>query len=442
MKIVKKIGSMLCALGFVGAAQAENITVIHAGQLLDEPGKPPKEAHSIIIRDGLIDQVLPTASFSEQSLGVADGDILEIHNLEDKFVLPGLIDGHVHLTSELNPQGRLQTVQMSDADRAMMGALHAKRTLMAGFTTVRDVGAGTGDAIFALRDATANGWVSGPRIFASGATISVTGGHGDGTQGYRDDIAHMFKASGNSGTCDGVESCRRAVREQVRRGADHIKLTATGGVLSNTAAGTEVQFFEDELKAIMDTAHSMGRKVTAHAHGKNGIDAALEAGVDSIEHGTYLDPESVRLFRRSGAYLVPTLLAGQTVVEIAESPNSFLTPPQRKKSLQVGPQMIEMARTAHDGGVKIAFGTDSGVSRHGDNAREFELLVKAGMTPAEAVYSATVAGADNLGMSDSLGTLRPGKLGDLIAVDGNPLQDISVLLDVEFVMKEGVLYKE
>ncbi|MCI5046986.1 MAG: amidohydrolase family protein [Aquisalinus sp.] len=443
MKLAKLILALaVVAMSFNGAAQADSIAVIHAGQLLDQPGEPPKSDHSVIIRDGVVTEVLPTANVNEADLDIGPDDTIEIHNLKDKFVLPGLIDGHVHLTSELNPQGRLQTVQMSDADRAMMGALHARRTLMAGFTTVRDVGAGTGDAIFALRDATARGWIPGPRIFASGATISVTGGHGDGTQGYRDDIAHMFKASGNSGTCDGVETCRRAVREQVRRGADHIKLTATGGVLSNTAAGTEVQFFEDELQAIMDTAHSMGRKVTAHAHGKNGIDAALAAGVDSIEHGTYLDAESVRLFRRAGAYLVPTLLAGQTVVEIAESPNSFLTPPQRAKSLLVGPQMIEMARRAHQGGVKIAFGTDSGVSQHGDNAREFELLVKAGMTAEEAVYSATVAGADNLGMSDKLGTLEAGKYGDLIAVDGNPLEDITVLLDVEFVMKEGVLYKD
>ena len=433
---------LVVTAAFAAGAQAGEISVVHAGQLMAQPGQPFRAAQTVIIRDGRVEKVVATATYDEADLGASPEDTVKTWDLKDHYVLPGLIDGHVHLTSELNPQGRLQAVQMSDADRAMMGALHARRTLMAGFTTVRDVGAGSGDAIFALRDATARGWVAGPRIFASGSTISVTGGHGDGTQGYRNDIAHMFKDAGTSGTCDGVASCRSAVREQVRRGADHIKLTATGGVLSNTAAGTEQQFFNDELEAIMETAHAMGRKVTAHAHGKRGIDSALEAGVDAIEHGTYLDRESVRLFRKSGAYLVPTILAGQTVVEIAQSPGNFLTPPQREKALQVGPQMIEMARIAHTGGVKVAFGTDSGVSKHGDNAREFALLVQAGMTPMEAIYAATVAGADNLGQSENLGTLEAGKYGDLIAVSANPLENVDALLEVDFVMKDGVAYKE
>jgi len=242
--------------------------------------------------------------------------------------------------------------------------------------------------------------------------------------------------------CNGVGDCRRAVREQVRRGADHIKLTATAGVLSNTAAGLEQQFFEDELKAIMDTAHSMGRRVTAHAHGVQGINAALKAGVDSIEHGTYLDKESIRLFKRAGAYLVPTLLAGATVAEWAEDPNSFLTPPQRAKAAEVGPRMLDMARRAHEGGIKIAFGTDSGVSQHGDNAKEFALLVEAGLTPKEAIISATVSAADNMGKSEKVGSLTPGKYGDLVAVDGDPLSDITELEDVDFVMKGGVAYKK
>ncbi len=227
----------------------------------------------------------------------------------------------------------------------------------------------------------------------------------------------------------------------MRRGADHIKLTATGGVLSNTSAGTDQQFFDDELEAIMDTAHSMGRRVTAHAHGKRGIDSALRAGVDTIEHGTYMDKETVRLFKRNGAYLVPTLLAGDTVTQMAKMPNTFLTPPQVEKSLQVGPQMLGMVKLAHQNGVQIAFGTDSGVSRHGHNAREFALLVEAGMTPEQAITSATVVSAANLGQSDHLGTLEVGKLGDLIAVDGDPYANVEELLDVDFVMKEGVAYK-
>lgn len=425
------------AIVLVSPVRAAEYVIVHAGTLLAEPGKAPVSNASVIIEDGRVLRI--ESGFSSADGFASPQDIVTIYDLSDHFVLPGLIDSHVHLTSENNPQGRLQTVQMSDADRAMLGALYARRTLMAGFTTVRDVGARGGDAIFALRDAINQGWIEGPRIFASGSTISVTGGHGDGTQGYRDDVADVLASSGR---CDGVAACRRAVREQVRRGADHIKLTSTGGVLSNTAAGTEQQFFDDELVAIMETAHSMRRKVTAHAHGVNGINAALEAGVDSIEHGTYLDKESIRLFRRNDAYLVPTLLAGATVVEWANDPDTFLTPPQQAKSLQVGPRMLEMARRAHQGGVKIAFGTDSGVSAHGDNAREFALLVEAGMTPMEAIYSATVAGADHLGKSDMIGSLEPGKQADLIAVEGDPLADVTVLEAVSFVMKGGMVYKD
>ncbi len=266
----------------------------------------------------------------------------------------------------------------------------------------------------------------------------MAAGHRDGTQGFRDDIAGVLSPAG---VCNGVSDCRRAVRDQVRRGADHIKLTATAGVLSNTAAGLEQQFFADELEAIMEAAHSMNRRVTAHAHGVRGINAALRAGVDAIEHGTYLDDESIRLFKQTGAYLVPTLLAGATVVAWAEDPDSFLLPPQRAKALEVGPNMLDMARRAHRNGVKIAFGTDSGVSIHGENAQEFLLLIEAGLTPTEAIRSATVTGAANLGQSDKLGTIEPGKYGDLVAVDGDPTTDVAELLDIGFVMKGGVAYK-
>ena len=427
------------ALGFVlnAPAQAADVAIVHAGRLLADARSDVRTNQSIIIRDGKVAAIMP-GFVDAAAAGVTAEDNVSIHNLKSMFVMPGLIDGHVHITSENNPQGRLQTVQMSDPDRAIAAAGFARKTLMAGFTTVRDVGARGGDAVFALRDGIRRGDVIGPRVYASGSTISVTGGHGDGTQGYRDDIAHVLASTG---VCDGVGDCRRAVREQVRRGADHIKLTSTAGVLSNTSAGLEQQFFEDELKAIMDTAHSMGRRVTAHAHGVQGINAALRAGVDSIEHGTYLDKESIRLFKRNGAYLVPTLLAGATVVEWAEDPKSFLTPPQRAKAAIVGPRMVDMARRAHSGGVKIAFGTDSGVSAHGDNAREFALMVEAGMTPKEAIISATINIADNMGKLEELGTLEEGKHGDLIAVNGNPLTDITELEDVDFVMKAGVAYK-
>ena len=425
------------ATALAGAAAAADIVVIHAGALLAEPGEAPASEQSIVIRDGKIAEIRD-GFIDAAAAGAGAGEDVKIHDLSDMFVLPGLIDGHVHITHENNPRARLQRVEMSAADYAIAGARFARTTLMAGFTTVRDVGARERDAIFALRAGVDRGDVIGPRIFASGSTISVTGGHGDGTQGYRDDIGELLH---HTGVCNGVGECRHAVREQVRAGADHIKLTATAGVLSNTAAGLEQQFFKDELEAIMASAHAMNRKVTAHAHGVAGINAALRAGVDAIEHGTYLDNESIRLFRRNGAYLVPTVLAGVTVAEWAKDPESFLLPPQRAKAAEVGPRMLEMARRAHEGGVKIAFGTDSGVSRHGDNAREFALLVEAGMTPMEAIYAATVAGADNLGKSDVLGTIAPGKYADIIAVDGDPLTDVTELEDVGFVMKGGKVYK-
>jgi imidazolonepropionase-like amidohydrolase len=430
------IATSLAALA--GTADAASVTIVHAGKLLAVPGKAVQSEQSVVIRDGKVAAVMP-GYVDAAAAGAGADDKVTVHDLKNMFVLPGLIDGHVHITSENNPQGRLQRVEMSEADQAIAGAGFARKTLMAGFTTVRDVGAGSSDAIFALRDGVARGDVVGPRIFASGATISVTGGHGDGTQGYRDDVGELLHSRG---VCDGPDDCRRAVRDQVRRGADHIKLTSTGGVLSNTAAGLEQQFFDDELAAIMDTAHAMGRKVTAHAHGASGINGALRAGVDSIEHGSYLDDEGIRLLKKTGAYLVPTMLAGATVGEWADDPNSFLLPPQRAKARQVAPVLKDMVRRAHKAGVKIAFGTDSGVSKHGENGKEFPLLVGAGLTPAEAIKTATVNIADNMGKSDIMGTLEPGKFGDLIAVEGDPTADIDELLDVDFVMKEGVAYKQ
>ena len=419
------------------AAFAADVAIVHAGRLMAVPGAPVLSAQTVVIRDGRIAAVIP--GYAEgAAAGIAKEDDVRTYDLKNYTVLPGLIDSHVHILGENNPQSRLQAVELSDADDAIAGAGFAKKTLEAGFTTVRDVGAGPGDAIFALRDGIRRGDVAGPRIFASGATISITGGHGDGTQGYRDDIAHVLASPA---VCNGAGDCRRAVREQVRRGADHIKLTATGGVLSNTASGLELQFQPDELAAIVDSAHAMGRKVTAHAHGVGGVNAALAAGVDSIEHGTYLDDESVRLFRKTGAYLVPTLLAGATVSQWADDPNSFLLPPQRAKAREAGPRLRDMARRAHRGGVKIAFGTDTGVSKHGENAKEFPLLVEAGMTPTEAIRSATVVAAAHLGQSANLGSVEAGKAGDLVAVRGDPAADISELLDVDFVMKEGIVHK-
>jgi len=405
-------------------------TFVHVGRLLADP------ATGVVQRDKTL--VIEGNQVVEVRDGFVSGDAGEarIVDLRDSFVLPGLIDSHVHLTGQQNPNARLEGVTQSDSDQAMLGAGYARRTLMAGFTTVADLGA-TNESIFALRDAVRRGDVPGPRIIASGEAVSVHGGHGD-INGYREDIMHLF--TGES-ICSGAEDCMRAVRLQVRSGADIIKITATGGVLSNTAAGLGQQFSDAELAAIVGAAHRMGRRVTAHAHGVDGINAFLRAGGDSIEHGTYLDDESIRLFRREGTWLVPTLLAGDFVARIASGPDNFFTPAQTAKALEAGPRMLDMVRRAHAGGVRIAFGTDSGVSAHGDNAQEFALLVRAGMTPLEAVQSATVGAAAHLRISQEAGRLAPGMPADLIAVTGDPLTDVTVLERVRFVMKGGVVYR-
>jgi imidazolonepropionase-like amidohydrolase len=410
-------------------AQTQPTTFIQAGHVLVDPASGKVEtAKTLVIQDGKVARI-------------ADGYISEpggkVVDLKTSFVLPGLIDSHVHITGQQNPNARLEEVTQSAAEQAMVGARYARKTLMAGFTTVADLG-GDNEAVFALRKATALGDVPGPRIIAAGSAISVHGGHGD-VNGYREDVMHVLRPGS---VCSGPDDCRRAVREQVWKGADVIKITATGGVLSNTAAGLGQQFSSPELEAIVDSAHRMGRRVTAHAHGGDGITSFLKAGGDSIEHGTWLDAEGIALMKKNGAYLVPTLMAGDFVVRIVQGPNNFFTPAQSAKALQAGPMMLAMTRRAHDAGVKIAFGTDTGVSAHGDNAGEFGLLVKAGLTPLETIQAATVNAADHLQISTVAGSLTPGHAADLIAVQGDPLKDVEVLKQVGFVMKGGTVYKD
>lgn len=428
---MKKLLTGVCALALAGAlsgvAYAETVFV-QAGKLLADPATGKVEtAKTLVLENGKVTKIV-------------DGYVAEpggkVVDLKDSFVLPGLIDSHVHLTHEQSPNSRLNAVTRGPADEAMVGAGFARKTLMAGFTTVADLGADN-KAIFALRDGIKRGDVPGPRIIAAGSAVSIHGGHAD-VNGYSEEVMHVLRPTS---VCSGADDCRRATREQVWLGADIIKITATGGVLSNTAAGLSQQFSDEELKAIVDAAHRMGRKVTAHAHGLDGINSFLRAGGDSIEHGTYLDNDSIALFKKNGAYLVPTLMAGDFVYRIASGPNNFLTPNQTAKALEAGPKMLAMARRAHEGGVKIAFGTDTGVSAHGDNAGEFALLVKAGLTPLEAIQTATVNAADHFSLSSEIGSLAPGKAADLIAVKGDPLSDVTVLRDVTSVIKGGVVYK-
>jgi imidazolonepropionase-like amidohydrolase len=412
-----------------GVSPQAGTTFVEAGRLLADP------SNGVVQRDKTL--VIRGNQVVEVRDGfVGDASQGKVVDLRNGFVLPGLIDSHVHLTGQQNPNSRLENVTESNATQAMVGARYARRTLMAGFTTVADLGA-TNESIFALRDAVKAGDVPGPRIIAAGSSVSIHGGHGD-VNGYREDVMHLLSSES---ICSGPEDCMRAVRTQVRAGADIIKITATGGVLSNTAAGLAQQFSDPELTAIVESAHRMGRQVTAHAHGVDGINAFLRAGGDSIEHGTYLDDQSIRLFKSNGAWLVPTLLAGDFVARIASGPDNFFTPAQTAKALEAGPKMLDMARRAHEGGVKIAFGTDSGVSAHGDNAQEFALLVRAGLTPLEAIQAATVGAAEHLRISNEAGKIAVGMPADIVAVAGDPLTDVTELERMRFVMKGGVVYR-
>lgn len=418
--------AMAALVGASGWASAQDVTIIEAGKLLAVPGQGYLTDQTVTIEDGKIVSV--EAGFKRHPASA------RIVNLRNAYVLPGLIDSHVHLTNEFSPTSRVNILSESEVDAALNGALHARRTLLAGFTTVQDVG-GANEAIFSLRDAIRAGKVAGPRIRASGRAITPTGGHGD-ANGFSPALTKIFTGPN---ACDGADDCRRAVRDAVRSGADVIKITATGGVLSNTKAGLEQQFYDDEIAAIVETAAMMGRKVTAHAHGKGGIEAALRNGVHSIEHGTYLDDETIALFKSNNATLVPTVLAGVTVTGWTEEP--WLPEPSREKAAVVGPLMLDMLARAKAGGVNIAFGTDTGVSKHGQNADEFMLMMDAGFSEEEAIRAATVIAAEHIEMADQIGTIEAGKYGDLVAVSSDPLVDINALKSITLVVKDGQIFR-
>ncbi len=417
---------MLASILLNNSFADERITIVYAGTLLAVPGEAPKARQTITIEGNRITAI--DDGFADPANIAGQVTIID---LSDKFVLPGLMDMHVHLLGELGPNSRTEVLHVTTSMQALKGALHAKRTLQAGFTTVRDLG-GKPEAIYALRDAIGQGVVPGPRILAAGSTIAATGGHGD-VDGVKAELLTLWTPRT---ICDGPYDCRRATRYAIKYGADWIKITATGGVLSDTATGTDQQMTNDELREIMDTAHKLGVKVAAHAHGTNGINAALNAGVDSIDHGSFLDDESIRLFKRTGAYLVPTLLPGHKVPPTMEG-NPFFTEAIKAKALAASAASRANFGKAYKGGVKIAFGTDTGVTRHGANAEEFALMVGAGMSEMDAIRSATVVTAELIEMSDSLGTIEPGKLADMIAVDSSPLDDITVLEHVSAVIKDG-----
>ncbi|WP_057882443.1 metal-dependent hydrolase family protein [Tsuneonella troitsensis] len=412
--------------GAVAAQETAAVSYIHAGRLLDRPGEAPRGPSTIIVRDGKVAEVRDGLVVPEAGATLVD--------LKDSFVLPGLIDMHVHLLGIGGDplRARLEALTSEDEDDVLYGAGNARTTLRAGFTTVRDLG-GTARSIRALRDAIARGDVEGPTIVNAGEPISVTGGHGDPLNGLSATIAHAVEPEVVN-TCDGADDCRRAVRRQVGRGAQVIKFMATGGVLSNVSGGLGRAMMPEEMKAVIDTAHALGRKVAAHSHAKEGTAAAVEAGVDTIDHGTFLDDATVRLMKARGTWLVPTMIAPVTALQQARA--GLLPPATIPKAEEAGAAARESHRRAIAAGVRIAFGTDSGVSKHGENAKEFALMVDAGMTPAQAIKAATADAAEALGRSE-IGRIAPGMAADMIAVDGDPLADVRELENVDFVMKAG-----
>lgn len=410
------------------AAPAEILTVIHAGNLLVEPGKPPRRNASVIVRGKTIIEIRD---------GFADIPGARVVDLRDRSVLPGLIDSHVHLSGlDDRLQSRLLANGRDNEDEAYTALLNARKTLLAGFTTVRDLG-GDPRLVISLRDAIAAGQLSGPSILSAARMVSVSGGHGDGRNGVNRGLAGLVSSGGN--TCNGADDCRRATREQISAGADVIKFAATGGVLSNVPGGLNQQMMDDEMRAVVQTAKMFGRKVAAHAHGVNGVNAALRAGVDSIEHGTFTNAETFKLYRETGAYYVPTLLA--PAAALADGKRGALTPAQFEKARMAAGNAEKSFGEAVREGVKIAFGTDTGVSPHGRNAEEFALMVRNGMAPAAAIRSATVDAAELLGLSDKIGTIAVGKDADIIAVRGDPTADVRLLENVDFVMKHGRVHK-
>jgi len=406
------------------------VTIIHAGSLIDSTSNKVFQKATVIITDNKITAI--NKGFTE---GRSDDFVID---LSDYTLMPGFMDMHTHISSQHNgPASYIESFTLNEADYAIKGVMYAEKTLMAGFTTVRNLGDRYNETV-ALRNAINKGIVKGPRIYTAAKSIATTGGHADPTNGRSKSI--MGNPGPTDGVINGVAEARKAVRQRYKDGADLIKITATGGVLSMAKSGQNPQFMNDELKAIVQTAQDYGMTVAVHAHGKEGMLRAIKAGVTSIEHGTYMDKDVFKQMKKYGTYYVPTIMAGNWVAEKAKI-DGFFPELVRPKAATIGPLIQQTFAKAYKAGVKIAFGTDSGVSAHGDNGLEFVLMVQAGMKPIEAIRSATQGAADLLNISDSLGTIEVGKLADLVAVKGDPLEQITLLQNVSFVMKGGLVYK-
>ena len=404
-------------------------TLLHVGNLLDTNDGKVAKAVTIKIKGNKITEITKGYATPTQND--------EVVNLKQSYVLPGFMDMHVHLAQEYVPKAERQS-KIEPEYRALFAANAASKTLMAGFTSVRNVGDGGMETI-SLREAINQGLVIGPRIFTSGKTIATTGGHGDPTNGMPKD--NYAPPTPEEGVIDSPEEAIKAVRQRYKDGTDGIKITATGGVLSVAKSGENPQFTDAELIAIVTTANDYGLWTAAHAHGKEGMKRAVLAGINSIEHGTYMDQEIMDLMKARGTYYVPTIMAGDWVAEKAKIPNFFpaLVKPKAEK---IGPQITSTFAQAYKAGVKIAFGTDSGVSAHGDNWQEFILMTNAGMSNEDALKSATIETAKLLRVEDQLGQIKPGMFADIIAFQKNPIEDISIVKNVSFVMKDGVIFKQ
>ena len=424
----------LLALACTSNAHAQEATpavrVVHCGQLFDAASGRMRGETSVVVRGERIESV--------QAGAIAAPAGATIIELGRATCLPGLIDAHTHLTFETSPTGFTDQFRWNVADYAVRSTVYARRTLQAGFTNVRNLGDGWGESI-ALRNAINAGIVAGPRLFTAGVPIGSTGGHADGTDGYRKDLAG--DPGPDTGIINGPDQAWKAVRQHYKDGVDVIKIMPSGGVLDESSSADNPQMTLDEIKAVVAAAHDYGFTVAAHAHGAEGIRRAVVGGVDSIEHGTFMDDADMKLMKEHGTWYVPTIIAGKYVEEKANVPGYY--PPQvAAKARQVGPIIQQTAGRAYRAGVKIAFGTDAAVYPHGENAKEFAYMVDAGIPAAYALQAATTHAAELLGKSKDLGSIEAGKYADIVAVPGNPLDDITLMQKVGFVMKAGTVYRQ
>ncbi|WP_417706064.1 amidohydrolase family protein [Rheinheimera aquimaris] len=405
-------------------------TLIHAGKIITAENGKILTDHTIVVEQDKISAL--EAGFRQAS---ADDTVID---LKQHTVMPGLMDMHTHFYTQFSPSVYSEGFTMNEADYALRGATFAEKTLMAGFTTVRELGDNNQISV-ALKKAIAKGYIKGPRIYAAGKSIATTGGHADPTNGLA--YALMADPGPKEGVINGPDDARKAVRQRYKEGSDLIKITATGGVLSVAKSGSNPQFTDEELAAIVSTAKDYGMKVAVHAHGKEGMERAIRAGVDSIEHGTYMDKNTMSMMRKQGTYFVPTISAGKWAEEKSHIAG-FFPDLVRPKAATIGGKIQQTFAEAYKAGVKIAFGTDAGVYEHGNNWREFIYMTEAGMPALEAIHSATIEGARLLGVADELGSIKAGKLADIVAVQGDPLQDINLMGQISFVMKAGQIFRQ